>query len=202
MKPGWLLLVALFFPFGTSAQDDAAQGLASVSAERARIESIRQQQTTVLDADERACQSRFAVTDCVNGVSARRREMLSELRRQEASLHDMERRQRGADQLKLSEEKAQENARRVADIEAASPAPSEEERKLQQAEKIGKHAKPTGAATSAPVTGKKEALDPQDSAKARADYARRQEALAQRRQDRDKRLKERADAPASLPVSP
>ena len=201
MKYAWIAVLALLCSFGAQAQSDTTQGLASVSQERARIDTLRRQQTAVLDAQERECQTRFAVVDCVNKVSAQRRAMLSELKRQDATLNDAERRQRGAEQIKQLEDRAAEDTQRRAEMQA-SPDTSEDEKRRIQKEKIQQHAKPPAGAASAASGEKTSGPDAAAAAKNRADYDRKQEDALQRKQDRDKRLKEQGTAPAPLPAPP
>ncbi len=181
------------------AQDVQIQGLDGAQ-ERARIARQRQAQTAELDAQERACANRFAVADCVNQVSARRRAMLSEFKRQEASLDDAERRQRGAEQLQRSEEKAQERATRDAERQVSGS--SEAERRRLQQDKQIQHAQPPMAGASANRAVKAPLQDAQAQQASRTDYARKQEAAAERRRARDKRLQERGAAPVPLPTPP
>ncbi|MGH8831870.1 MAG: hypothetical protein ACREXV_12370 [Polaromonas sp.] len=57
-------------------------------------------------AEDAACYKRFAVNNCLNEVNTRRREAMADLRRQEISLNDEERRIRGAEQIRKIEEKS------------------------------------------------------------------------------------------------
>ena len=77
----------------------------SVEAERARIENTRAQVHATFAVEHAACQQKFAVNSCLNESNARRREAIADLRRQEISLNDDERRRRGAEQVRRAEEK-------------------------------------------------------------------------------------------------
>ena len=198
----WLAMAILLGTAGAWAQDDAFYGLPSVAQERARIDTLRRQQTAEFNAQERACHDRFAVVDCTNQVNKRRRAMQSELKRQEASLHDTERRQRGAEQLKRTEEKAAENAQRLSEMEPSNAAATVEARRKAQEDKVRQHAKPPAAAASATQPDKATGLEASTAAVNRADYARKQEAALQRKKDREKRLKEKGATTAPLPVPP
>lgn len=72
---------------------------ARISAERARISQIRTEQ-------EAQCQTRFAVTGCVEEVRNRTKGPLAELDRQEQVLGDLDRRQRSTEQVLRLERKA------------------------------------------------------------------------------------------------
>ena len=101
--------VALFFPvfaaFATnfptteSVKEDIDQ-------QRQRIDAARKEKLTEFTTQDAACLSRFAVTDCQNKVGVRRREMLTDLRRQEARLNELDRRQKGESQVLRSQQNA------------------------------------------------------------------------------------------------
>lgn len=72
---------------------------ARISAERARLEAG-------FLTEDVACYKKFAVNSCLGMVNTRRREALADLRRQEILLNDEERRIKGAEQLRRTEEKS------------------------------------------------------------------------------------------------
>lgn len=72
---------------------------AKISAERARLEAV-------FLAEDAACYKRFFVNSCLGDVNSRRREAMADLRRQEISLNDEERRIKGAEQIRKTEEKS------------------------------------------------------------------------------------------------
>jgi colicin import membrane protein len=97
-----LLALALFgVSLAARAQDDPG-----TAAERARLQSDRAAAEAAFKAEEKACYRKFAVTDCVNAAKARRRTTLADLRRQEISLNDAERKRKAAQRLHDSEERA------------------------------------------------------------------------------------------------
>lgn len=197
------VIALLLLPLASCAwgQGDAGQTLPDAGLERARIDAIRQQKTLELDAEDAACFSRFAVTDCQSKVGTRRRQMLSDLKRQEAKLTDAERQQKGAEQLQKSQDKAAESAQRELDAQAETPKTTEEERLKNQHEKVLNHedqAKPG----KAPSTKSTSALDPATVEKNRAAYQDKLKALEKRRQERDKRLLEHGPGGPPLPVMP
>lgn len=77
----------------------------SVESERARIEKTRQQLQALFAVEDEACHQKFAVNSCLNEINTKRREAIADLRRQEISLNDDERRKRGAEQVRRVEEK-------------------------------------------------------------------------------------------------
>ena len=189
---------------GTAAwsQQDAAPGVDSMGAGRQRIDSIRRQKTAELDAQDAACLSKFAVNDCQNKVSARRRAMLADLKRQESRLNAVERLQKEAEQRKRSEEKAADHAQREAELQAGPKSATQEERQQTLDEKVRNHPKPAARAEGqAPGPKAASGLDADTIAKNREAYLERQKAAEKRRQERDKRLQEHGTGgSAPLPV--
>ena len=79
------------------------------AAERARISAERDVITQRHAAEERECQTRFAVNDCLRAARKRRGDALADLRRQEQTLDDAARRQRAAQrQVELDERQSPE----------------------------------------------------------------------------------------------
>ncbi len=79
--------------------DDLAGGRARIKAERDRIGALKAR-------EQRDCQDRFAVNDCMNAVERRWRAPLADLRRQELAIQDVERRRRSAEQVRDAEARA------------------------------------------------------------------------------------------------
>ncbi len=76
------------------------------AAEHARIRQERAEALARFQAQDAQCYQRFAVTDCLSEVRVQRRLLLAELKRQEISLNDAQRKRRAADQLLRADEKA------------------------------------------------------------------------------------------------
>ncbi len=74
--------------------------------ERARIRQTRTSEHSRFAGLEAQCYKRFAVSDCLAEVHRERRDVLSDLRRQELSLNDAQRKRRAAEQILRSDEKA------------------------------------------------------------------------------------------------
>lgn len=74
--------------------------------ERSRIQTDRTRAEALFEKQEAACYARFAVTDCLREVRRRRREALDDLRRQEVSLNDAERKRKAQEQIERIEEKS------------------------------------------------------------------------------------------------
>lgn len=103
MNKKFSLLLFLLPVLGALAQPSGSER--NISLERDRLKLIEAQEDSRYKKEASACYQRFAVNDCLNEVRSRRRQTMEDLRRQEISLNDMERKQQGADQLKRTEEK-------------------------------------------------------------------------------------------------
>ncbi len=124
-----LLLAAVAFP--ALALPDASD-----QAERARIARERHEADKRLAAREIACYKKFAVSDCLKAARAQRREVLADLRRQEVTLNDADRKRRGGE--------------RMQSIEERNSAQKEEEGAAQRAEAVARrHDKEADAARRA-----------------------------------------------------
>jgi hypothetical protein len=135
--------VACFFAaLGVLANAQPTEPLAApapptMDAERARIGTERATLEAGFLAEDAECYKRFAVNSCLDKVNVRRREAMADLRRQEILLNDEERRIRGADQIRKTEEKASpENQQEAADrrAKAVSDYQSRLEREKQKTE--------------------------------------------------------------------
>ena len=76
------------------------------AVERERIRQAHASEQARVADQEAECYQRFAVNDCLIKVRAQRREVLADLRRQEISLNDAQRKRRGAEQLLRSDARA------------------------------------------------------------------------------------------------
>ncbi len=86
-------------PVGTSLQDFLDAERKRIASERARLES---------DAAVRqaACYKKFWVNDCLDEIKAQRRIWVADLRRQEISLDEQDRKAKAAQQIQKTEDKA------------------------------------------------------------------------------------------------
>lgn len=90
-----------------SAQTETAAAQdRTMDAERAKISAERARRDADFLAEDAACYRKFAVNSCLSDVSARRRRAMEDLRRQEISLNDEERKIRGVEQIRRTEEKS------------------------------------------------------------------------------------------------
>lgn len=88
---------------GTSPVTSAAK---SSDAERARINAERAALEAVFRLESAACYKKFLVNDCLDGLKLKRQDGLADLRRQEIGLNTLDRRAKGAGQVKRTEEKS------------------------------------------------------------------------------------------------
>jgi hypothetical protein len=205
MKMSQLLLAFAWTAYAASAMGEPVNdGVdAELDLQRQRIEAVRKENMAELAAQDAACLSRFAVTDCQNKVGVQRRAMLAELKRQEARLDERDRRQKGAAQLQRTQDKASERVQRQSEAQANVKADSPEQRQRSLDEKVLSHknqARPTPP--SAPVSKTASGLDAVTIESNRAAFTEKQQAAERRRADREKRLLDKASGSAPLPKNP
>jgi hypothetical protein len=170
---------------------------------RQRINVARKEKLDELAVQDTACLSRFAVIDCQNLVGVRRREMLADLKRQEASLNEADRRQKGLDQLQSSHEKASDRTRRESELRGILQPDMLEKRQSAQKEKLLNHQlQAKSVAAPVPVDKTASGLDAASIERNRAVYSEKQRSVTRRRLDREKRLLEKTDGSAPLPQNP
>jgi len=73
--------------------------------ERERIRQFRADEEVRFAAGEARCYQRFAVNDCLLQVRRERRDVMADLRRQELSINDAQRKRSAAEQLLRSDER-------------------------------------------------------------------------------------------------
>ena len=78
----------------------------SNDAERLRISSERAAFEAGFNLEDTACYQKFLVNNCLDEVKIRRRDAMADLRRQEISINDQERKAKGAEQVQKTEDKA------------------------------------------------------------------------------------------------
>lgn len=100
----FLLLWACNF---TSAQPSVMNGeLGGIDAQRTAISAERSRLEAGFLTEDVACYKKFAVNSCLDKVNTRRREAMAGLRQQEILLNDEERKIKGAQQIRKTEEKS------------------------------------------------------------------------------------------------
>lgn len=201
-----LLLAAVFCLCGVAAaQPVDAQTSNDIANARRQIEDIRSRETSRFDAVDAECKTRFAVNDCLRASQTKRRAVMSDLRKQEASLNERERMQRGQEQTERAAQKAKERQQQDQDVAAAHAErlaeQAQKQRELEEKRAANKNtvASPSGKASAAakPAAGPA----PAQQAANRSDFERRQAEASKHKLELEKRNAEKTGKPASaLPV--
>lgn len=119
-----------------------AQAELSSNAERLRIANDRTLIEASSQRDDSACYQRFFVNNCLDAVRLKRGAELADLRRQEAVLDDQERKAKGAEQLKKTEDKESAEKQQAAADKRADALKSVDDRLVQQQQKNKPQASP------------------------------------------------------------
>ena len=106
MKRLFALGLAAFCVLAAAQSVEPDTQAARDAAEHTRIRREREDARARFQAEDARCYQRFAVSDCLGKVREERRLVLAELRRQEISLNDAQRKRRGAEQLLRADDKA------------------------------------------------------------------------------------------------
>ncbi len=107
-----------------AAQPDAAVLPSSLASDRAGIPAQRQAIAQAAKEQAAACQSRFAVTACLEQVRAQEREALAPWRERELQLNEDSRRDRANARLDAQRRKAQAQARGTAEVQPQPQPPA------------------------------------------------------------------------------
>lgn len=162
------------------------------SAERARIARERADVEARFQAQRRECETRFAVTACVDDARAEHRQALQRLRREEGVLDEAQRRQRAAARLAGIEEKQRAERERASVQRAKGDAtPSLQVRSPRQPVAAPR---PASAPASAPDRTAEEAR------KRAAFEARQREAREHREQAEQRRAQREKGRKAAEPL--
>jgi len=189
-----------------------AQGDSPVVVERARLKAERDRAEAEYQAQEKACYGKFAVNDCIDAARAKRRQIVSDLRRQEVSLNDSERKRKAAERQQSLESRRVEQAERSAP-QANDKATAGMTRQQPNAELgVSKDTRTSSSASNAVSreeeirrrTAEKAAAERSRSEDASKNVQEREKRLAaaeERRQKQARRLADRKKPPAEpLPV--
>ena len=90
-----------------NAQNNAPneQQTGSIDAQRAAISAERSRLEAGFLAEEAACYKKFAVNNCLAKINTKRREAMAGFRRQEILLNDEDRKAKGEEQIRKTDEK-------------------------------------------------------------------------------------------------
>lgn len=197
-----LLFAAVMFAGAASAAEPADD---DAKAERARITAERAQAEARFTEQEKACYARFAVNDCVRDARAKRREVLADLRRQEISLNDAQRKRHSAERLREIDERSSAQAQEQAAARRAQAVADQKEREARSAEKAAQKASvaahpPKHRGNSRDKKAPMPASQADENARL---HAERVEQALERKERVQNRQAERNKPPAaSLPVPP
>lgn len=154
--------LALLAALSAHAQDAAAD------AERARLRAERAALDARFAEAKRACNARFAVTDCVEEAAREHSTARAEVRRQERVLNEAERRRRAAERLRAQEERNAPEAQKAAAERRARAVAEQLEREVRAREKAERRQAEQAARTGQPGATKAPAAAPAPQGKARA----------------------------------
>jgi colicin import membrane protein len=143
-------------PAASTLQSDRANTDARDAGERAereRISQERQRASAEHDAARVDCYQKFQVNACLSQARSKHNGQLSDLKRQEISLNDLQRKRRGAEQLRKVEEKTsparQEEVAQQRGKSLASDA-KRQQRQTERSAPVAKATKEPKAAGKAP----------------------------------------------------
>jgi colicin import membrane protein len=191
-----------------------SQAEESEATERTRIAAERGKAEADFRAEEKLCYRKFAVNDCLNAAKARRREVLANLRRQELSLNDAQRKRKAAERQEGIDQRALEKQQRR-EIEQQEALAAQEDRQARAAQKSRERA--ASDASRAASAADRQRQTAQKDAQAEADrnrraaqtdqnakkYQQRQLDAQEHKASLDRRLaKQKKPSPEPLPVPP
>jgi len=197
MSPRILCLVLCSLSLGGGlAQGDT---VSDEAAQRLRIARAQADIEARFDEREQACQSRFAVTDCVEAARRDRREALRPLREQSLKLDDADRKRRAADRLRALEGKAERAATQPPELkgrdEPESPSVSGPSASLPAASSPARTAREASSPRPMRDPTAKPAADPvarrQREAESRARFEARKKDIEARREEVERRNAQR-----------
>ena len=208
MKRLLLSLAMLSLPAVLQAQEDQGE-----AAQRARIAVERGQAEAAFRTQEKACYGKFAVNDCLNAAKAQRRQALADLRRQEISLNEAQRKRKAVEHLRSIEERSSPDKQQKQAQQRATALDDQRDREAAAARKAADRVSsetqaPAKAAARQEQVARRQAEASAAQAQRAEDAARnvkrRQQRLAEaqdRRASMDKRLAER-NKPKAQPLPP
>ena len=208
----WLGLLALLMGAHATlqAQTDLVPPVETGTDARSALRAERQQQSQVLDTQERACYQRFFTTACLDEVARARRAMLADIKHKEAALDAADRHQRAQDELQRQNEKQQAHEAQLQAMDPADVERAQHEKQTERDAKLRDHAAQAIPAPVAQAASQAKAPKlpsgpsaPQRAANQAAFDKKQMEAkrrLAEREQARADSASPAASAPRSLPL--
>jgi hypothetical protein len=168
----------------------------NIGAERIRIQTERASVEQRFTAQERTCYDKFLVNRCLNEFNVQRREAMSDLKRQEISINDQERKAKGEQQLLKIAERSSPEALQAA-AEKRQAAVKEFNDRIAR-EKEGASSRASAAAEAQKSLAAQADRIEKNNAKLAARSSRQAEAAEQlkKSQERSQQAQERQDANA------
>lgn len=197
-----LLLALALLPLAVAAQDAK-----EIAVERKRIADERSRVEAEFLAGQKACYQHFAVTGCMNVEKAKRREVMSDLRRQEIGLNDLERKQRTAERLrqlddKEAQQRREQDERRVTGPDKQAARDERGAEKTQKAAQAASSAQARSAAKATKDSKREPAKAGPDTADNQQRYDQRIEEARDHRAKVEQRAAQSGKTPRPLPVPP
>lgn len=188
----------------------AAQTDTSVEAERVRIAAERRRADAGFVAQEVACYKTFAVTDCLKAARSQRRELLADLRRQELSLNDADRKRRAAERVRSIEDRNSAQQQEDKAAQRADAIQRQQEKKEDLARRAAERSQAQAPAAKRSSSSQKESRERQASVRTArekkshdpADDLRRSQQRQLEAQERKERVAKRLAEAAKSGVKP
>ena len=210
MKKLFLSLLVSAISFAASGQTGDELVSAATDRERVRINAERLALETKFDAEEATCYTKFFVNSCLNAIKPRRREAMTDLRRQEIALDEGQRKQKAADQIRKIDEKSSPEVQQQA-AERRAQALDDQRSRVERAQKKADERidlKQNEALRAADAVNKMKGS--QERAQARVDkqaaiaeevqkYKEKQQEVMERKANREKKQREQTK-PAAQPL--
>ena len=214
-----LVLIALQLGAALTFAQNLPQNPVAINPEPTTVEEQREgiaRERAAVQArfagDEKACYARFAVNDCLRQADLRKREALADLRRQEVSINNTERKRKGAEQIqrmedKSSADKQQERAdKRAKALEDQQTREDKAVQKLEgrtqlQGETPAKLADEAARRQTSADKAASRSTKAVEAAEKRRIFDDKQKEADERRKDLAKRLAEK-DKPPAAPLPP
>jgi colicin import membrane protein len=156
---------------------------ASERAERERISQERKRVSADYEAAKVDCYQRFGVNDCLTQARNRHNGQQADLKRQDISLSDLQRKRRGAEQLRKVEEKTSPQRQEEIAQQRGKGLAADAKRQERQNERAAPVAKPANgpkSASAAPKARSSDAANKQARQKSKAAEAQERIAAAAR----------------------
>lgn len=194
----WLLVGAMGY---AQAQPADSKSELDISVQLRRLDAQRNDLARQIQEDENTCHDRFAVNDCLKAARIRNLEKNADLRRQQESLNDLQRQRDGQERMRQLEEKKSQHEQGLRDATARPDAPAEQGVTGKNADKRQHHQGiETGRGSNR--MGNNEGVRPQPGASVESQqvHQRKLQDAERRRQERDKRIAEKAGSRRSAPL--